>query len=59
MKRVKLARKDRKAMEEMEKYLKLKKYTRESLDADMARWTATLRLLKETRNKYNQNTAEQ
>ena len=51
MKRVKLARKDRKAMEEMEKYLKLKKYTRESLDADMARWMATLRLLKETRNK--------
>jgi hypothetical protein len=52
MKRVKLARKDRKAMEEMEKYLKLKKYTRESLDADMARWMATLRLLKEARDSH-------
>jgi hypothetical protein len=53
MKKTKPTRKDKKAMEareEMERYLKLKKYTRESLDKDIARWSANMRFLKE-RNK--------
>ena len=37
MKQAKPTKKDRKAREEMERYLKLKKYTRESLDEDIAR----------------------
>ena len=52
MKKAKPTRKDKKAMEEMEKYLKLKKYTRESLDKDIARWTANLRFLKEANSSH-------
>ena len=50
MKKARPTEKERKAREEMEKYLNLKKYTRKSLDEDIARWTANVRFLQEADN---------
>ncbi len=52
MKKNKPTKKDKKAREEMERYLKLTKYTRESLDKDIARWTDNLRFVKEENNSH-------